>query len=136
MGKVKKPHCSGVLTSSLVISLHDRQTEAQATTSLLPGQHVSLASTLCIISKSNSGGKFAHCPCSINAVEKPDEEEEEEEASGAICARPRRSLCFLSELFFDMFPISRTKLFIGIFSNFDLPELKKEKDKFNQAKCF
>jgi hypothetical protein len=41
-----QPHCSGVLTTVLVISLQDLQTEAQATTSLLPGHEVSLPSTL------------------------------------------------------------------------------------------
>lgn len=130
MGKVKKPHCSGVLTISLVISLHDLQTEAQATTSLLPGQHFSFVSTLCIISKSNSGGKFAHCPCSMIGVKEPDnnngeeEEEEEEVASGAIWNRPRFWLSFLPGLFFDMFPNSRIKVFNGIFLDFGLIELE------------
>lgn len=54
------PHCSGVLTISLVIFLHDRQTNAQATTSLRAGQVVWLASTRWIISWSSSGGMFAH----------------------------------------------------------------------------
>ena len=63
MGKVIKPHCSGVLTTSFVISLHNLQTEAHATSALRAGQEVSLASNLWIMSNSNSGGKLAHRLC-------------------------------------------------------------------------
>lgn len=63
IGKVIRLHCSGVLTTSLVTSRHDRQTAAQANTCLLAGHKTSLASTLCMTSRSNSGGRLAHLPC-------------------------------------------------------------------------
>lgn len=82
MGNVSLPHCSGVLTISCVIFLHDLQTEAQKRTTVLAGHEVSLSSTLRIMSKSNSGGKFAHCPCCITSGWGGT-------SSGAICALVR-----------------------------------------------
>jgi len=114
MGNVSRPHCSGVFTISLVISLHDLQTEAQWTTTARAGHEVSLSSTLLMISKSNSGGRFAHWPCSIWSVSAGV-------SSGAICdlALPRQ--CFPSSPRLDMFPIpsfisfnSRTMLLMDI----------------------
>lgn len=97
MGKVSKPHCSGVLTTSLVTSLQERQTAAQATTSLLPGQKVSQASTLWIISRSNSGVKLAHWLCC------KDGPGDDGELSGAIYDLPRPNTHFLSLCFFKWF---------------------------------
>lgn len=86
VGKVSKPESSGTLTTSLVISLHDLQTEAQATTSLLPGHKVCPDSILWIISRSNSGGKSTQI-----LWLKPsffDREEDTDDPSGAICDLP------------------------------------------------
>ena len=96
MGKVSLPHSSGVLTISFVMFLHDLQTEAQKTTTVLAGQDVSLSSTLRIISKSNSGGKLAHCPCSVGPGGA---------TSGAICDRVRLRQCLPSTPRLDMLPI-------------------------------
>lgn len=95
MGKVSFPHSSGVLTISLVISLQDLQTDAQKRTTVLAGQAVSLSSTLLMMSKSNSGGKFAHCPCSIAS---------DGATSGAINDLFRLPQCFPSILLLDMLP--------------------------------
>lgn len=46
IGNVSLPHCSGVLTISLTMALHDLQTEAQETTTARAGHVVSLSSTL------------------------------------------------------------------------------------------
>lgn len=114
MGKVSQPHCSGVLTTSFVISLQDLQTEAQATTSLRPGHEVSLASTRWIISWSNSGGKFAHGLCSTTPM---GSQGNSDPPSGAIWARPRWCVRFLCNFPMDILPMSsrisfssRTKL--------------------------
>lgn len=98
MGKVRSPHRSGVLTISFVIDRHDRQTEAQATTSLRAGQEVWLASTRWMMSRSNSGGMFAHRLCWTTA-------DEDRNPTGAICDRPRPGKCLLSTPLLAMFPI-------------------------------
>lgn len=59
-GNVILPESSGLWTISLHISLHDLQTEAQATTCLRAGHTLSLSSSLLITSRNNSGGRFAH----------------------------------------------------------------------------
>lgn len=83
IGKVSRPHCSGVLTISLVISLHDLQTEAQNTTTAREGHDVSLSSTFFIMSNNSSGGKFAHWPCSTGSSDGCGA------WSGAMCDRVR-----------------------------------------------
>lgn len=115
MGNVSLPHSSRGLTISFVISLHDLQTEAQKTTTVLAGQDVTLSSTLRITSKSSSGGKFAHCPCSIGW--------EGAAKSGAICDLGRLRQCFPSTPRLDMLPtpsfisfISRTMFLNDILS--------------------
>lgn len=115
MGNVILPHCSGVLTISLVMDLHDLHTEAQKTTTARAGQDVSLSSILWIMSRSNSDGRFAHCPCWIgsNGVAR---------ISGATCDFVRLSQCLLSAPRFDVLPIpslislsSRTMLLNDMF---------------------
>lgn len=118
MGKVSHPHFSGVLTTSLVISLHDLQTEAQATTSLRAGQEISLASTRWTMSRSNSWGKFAQGLCWINVEDDDNCVDIDEERSGAMCDFALRCICVLSTLL-DIFPMvislnSRTMLLNGI----------------------
>lgn len=58
-GKVSLPHNCGLLTISLHILLHDRQTAEHATTCLRAGHVLSLSSSLLITSKSSSGGRLA-----------------------------------------------------------------------------
>lgn len=118
MGKVSLPHSSGVLTISLVTSLHDLQTDAQKTTADLAGQDDSHSSTLLIISKSNSGGKFAHCPCSMGS---------RGATSGAIWDRVRLGQCFPSTPLLDLLPIpsfisinSRTMLLSAILMDYEI----------------
>lgn len=115
MGKVSLPHSSGVLTISLVIPLHDLQTDAQKRRADRAGHDNSLSSTLRMISRRSSGGKFAHCPCSIWS---------ERATSGTICDRVLLLQCFLSVPLLDIFPIpsfislsSRTMLFKDISIN-------------------
>lgn len=59
-GNVIFPESSGLWTISLHMSLHDLQTEAQATTCFRAGHALSLSSSLLITSRSSSGGRFAH----------------------------------------------------------------------------
>lgn len=96
---MRQPHCSGVLTISLVISRHDLQTDPQETTSRRAGHEASAASTLWIISRSNSGGMLAHWLCCWKSAD------EDGDPSGAICDLPRRFVCFPSALLLDEFPI-------------------------------
>lgn len=98
MGNVSLPHCSGVFTISLVIILHDVQTEAQDTTMAREGQEVSLSSTLRIMSNNNSGGKFAHRPCSTSGKDGPA-------FSGAMYELVRFLRGLLSETRLDTFPM-------------------------------
>lgn len=58
-GKVSFPDNSGLLTISLHILLHDRQTAAHATTFFRAGHVLSLSSNLLITSYSSSGGRLA-----------------------------------------------------------------------------
>ena len=116
IGKVSLPHTSGVLTISLVISLQDLHTEPQYTTTDLAGHVVSLSSTLWTISNSNSGGKFAHFPCSTGSLTA---------TSGAICDRVRFRQCFPSTPLLDTLPIpsfnSLTMLFNDISLHYNYP---------------
>jgi len=48
---------------SVVTDLQDLHTKAQKTTTARAGQDLSPSSTLRIMSKGNSGGRFSHCPC-------------------------------------------------------------------------
>lgn len=59
-GKVILPLADGVLTISLVISLHRLHTQAQATTFWRCGHLSSLSSTRCMISPSSSGSNVDH----------------------------------------------------------------------------
>lgn len=143
MGKVSHPHCSGVLTTSFVISLHDLQTEPQATTSLRAGHEVSLSSTRWIMSSSNSGGKFAHRPWWTNAEDDDDDgnDGEVEDRSGAIGDFVRRCECLPSTPLRDMFPMpslislnSRTMLLKGIVTGLStVPLVRRNKEKKNQS---
>lgn len=99
MGKVSLPHSSGVLTISLVISLHDRHTDAQATTCLLAGHNASLASTRLITSRSSSGGRFAQRLCW------PDEPWKRNTFPPAFWDRARLCTSFPSVPRLDMLPI-------------------------------
>lgn len=101
MGKVSRPHCSGVFTASLVTSLHDLQIEAQATTSLRDGHKIWLTSTRFIMWSNNSGGKLAHGPCrtasscqGVGTV-----------VSGAMCDLPWRHACLRLSFLHAMPPI-------------------------------
>lgn len=116
IGNVSLPHCSGVLIISFVMVLQDLQTEAQKTTTARAGHEVSLSSTLRMMSKSNSGGRFAHRPCWINS-------NGEGSWSGAMCDIVRFRQCLLpSSPRLEMLPIpsfisrsSLTKLLSDIF---------------------
>lgn len=99
IGNVSLPHCSGVWTISLVITLHDLQTEAQKTTVFRAGHEASLSSTLRIMSNSNSGGKFDHRPCWIGSNKGSGV------WSGAICDLVFLCQDFLSPPRLDMLPI-------------------------------
>jgi hypothetical protein len=120
MGNVNRPDCSGVLTSSFVISLHVLQTAAHATTCLRLGHTLSLASTLWITSLSSSGGMLAQqlCSCGASALNCV--------SSSTIPLDLPRWWCgnFNSKLLREMFPIppfswnSRIKLFRGIMDGF------------------
>lgn len=59
-GKVSLPQNSGLNTISLHISLHVLQTAAKQTTCFRAGQVLSSASSLRMISRMSSGGRFAH----------------------------------------------------------------------------
>jgi hypothetical protein len=96
---VIKPESSGTLTTSLVISLHDLQTEAQATTSLLPGHKLCSDSILWIISRSNSGGKSTQILWFKPSL--VDKEEDTDDPSGAMCDLPLLPIALY--LFFTMF---------------------------------
>ena len=120
MGNVNRPDCSGVLTSSFVISLHVLQTAAHATTCLRLGHTLSLASTLWITSLSSSGGMFAQqlCSCGASALNCVS-------SSTIPLDLPRWWWGnFNSKLLREMFPIppfswnSRIKLFRGIMDGF------------------
>lgn len=109
MGKVSKPHSSGVLTTSLVTSLQDLQTAAQDKTALLAGQIVSLASTLPIISRSNSVGMLAH------GLGSPNRYEDEDDSSGVEWKCLWSSQFFFSVggsgfLCFPFFPLRSLKM--------------------------
>lgn len=120
MGNVNRPDCSGVLTSSFVISLHVLQTAAHATTCLRLGHTLSLASTLWITSLNSSGGMLAQqlCSCGASALNCV--------SSSTIPLDLPRWWCgnFNSKLLLEMFPIppfswnSRIKLFRGIMDGF------------------
>lgn len=116
MGNVSLPLCSGVWTISLVTSLQVLQTEAQKTTTARAGHEVSLSSTLLTMSKSNSGGRFAHRLCWV-------ESDESSVWSGAIWVCLRLCQRFpASTALLDLHPIpslislsSRTMLLKDIF---------------------
>jgi hypothetical protein len=116
IGNVNLPHCSGVWTISFVTALQDLHTEAQATTTARAGQEVSVSSTLRIISRSNSDGILAHCPCSIGSSDV-------KVISGTMCDFVRRCESLLPAPRLDVLPIpslislsSRTMLLNDIFA--------------------